>query len=122
MVKQKWIAGVLALSLVTMTGAASVARAEAVAQVSPLSRAAAADITGGSWYSCLGTVAGVVLIAATGGTAALVGAGLLAAAAALGLSVYTVCECAQYIDDAVGTNFNGMCNGEDEDPPLEGEG
>jgi hypothetical protein len=60
------------------------------------------------------------LIVASGGTAAIAGAGLVAAAAALGFSVYTVCSCAEYVDEATFnlTDFESLCEGDPEPPPI----
>lgn len=106
MVRRRVMAAVLVMMMAAASASASARYAVPGAGVTPLSAASAGAITGGSWYSCLGAVAGVAAAASTGG----IGGGLLGLAASLGYSVMTVCECAPYIDSAIGTDFDGFCN------------
>ena len=112
-VRSRLVAAVMAFVMMVGTGAASVARAEAAAPGAvPLSASESVAVTGEGWLSCAGVVLGAIAIVASGGlaSAATTTAGYLAAGAgSLAIAIEVVCDCAEYIDAAVGTNFGGAC-------------
>ena|SRR5689334_6653398 len=111
--RSRFAAGMFALVFMVMTGAASVARAESALPIAPLTAAETTMVQGEGWLQCLTLAAAAAVVIGTGGLAAAAtttGELLLAGAGALAATVELVCECASYIDGAIGTNFGGACN------------
>ena len=103
--KRRMAAALLVMMMLGANGALSARYAVAEDPVTLIPAAVADDVTGGSWWGCVGFLSTVAAAAASGG----IGGGIVGALAALGLSVATVCECAPYFDDVIGTDFQGMC-------------